>query len=152
MRISDQLRGQAVADYLSGAKTQRQVCADFETRTGLPLSPRTLRAWVSSAPGAELPDELRSHLVRALEQLREVQHHFEAIVGGPPPRTDAAALASPAPDVSATLEDAAAALAAAAGLPKSLPSAAAPAAASMPPGIRTQTVSQAPRKGDIFWD
>src|SRR5690349_601690 len=82
MKIDDQLRTEVVAEYLNGTMTQEQVRAVFEARTGLRLSPRTLRSWLASrVAGPVLPTQARARLSMALQSLRDLQAEIEAMLG-----------------------------------------------------------------------
>jgi transposase-like protein len=81
-KISDQLRAEAVTEYLRGTTTQEEVCVVFEARTGHPLSPRTLRSWVARfSSGGRADVRTRALLADALDQVRVLEARLQAALG-----------------------------------------------------------------------
>jgi transposase-like protein len=151
-KIDDQVRNEAVREYLRGAVTQERFCEAFEARTGCALSPRTLRSWISryGAP-CGVDGRGRALLAEALDRVRVLEAHLQAALDR---LDDEAAAGVPDRQVDAEHE----------GLPKGAGSSvqvesvsmmAAPeraAAADQPLGIkRSPTGERSTAKGS-FWD
>lgn len=153
MKISDQVRAEAVSDYLRGDKTQAQVCTEIESRTGVRVSLRTLRAWISSAPpDLVLPDVVRARLVRALQHLPDLQTEVEDVLGILHERDHQGRRPSADQTRSRHADDSASVAAGPIRGSDLSPSAVDPAAASMPHRSEGDAANSIPPKREEFWE
>ena len=80
-KISDQLRAEAVAEYLRGTITQEEFCMAFEARTSHALSPRTLRSWSARfGAGGRVDVRTRALLADALYQVQTLEARLQAVL------------------------------------------------------------------------
>ncbi|WNZ59107.1 helix-turn-helix domain-containing protein [Myxococcus sp. MxC21-1] len=80
-KITDQLRAEAVAEYLRGTTTQEEFCTAFQSRTGHPLSPRTLRSWTARFDsGGRVDARVQALLAEALDQVRALEARLQAVL------------------------------------------------------------------------
>jgi hypothetical protein len=77
-KTSDMSRAEAVTAYLRGTATQAEFCAAFQSRTGHPLSPRTLRAWIARLSASGVDVRARDLLADALDQVRALEARLQA--------------------------------------------------------------------------
>ncbi len=151
-KISDQLRAEAVTEYLRGTTTQEEVCVVFEARTGHPLSPRTLRSWIARFSSSGRVDvRTRALLADALDQVRVLEARLQAALG----QADGEA-AAPMPDRHVVASHEGLPLAAASVHPVEPTPEAAPhlrgTTAGLPLGIEEHATKDEPVSAKFSWD
>lgn len=80
-KIPDSLKAEVLAEYRRGGITQEEACKAFTARTGLPLSGRTLRSWLSGSASAGVDRQAVARSLRGLRQrLRDVAAEVERLL------------------------------------------------------------------------